>query len=376
MNQIKEITVFTIGDSNEIKTWSNVPYFFTKTLIEKNIKVNRVNLEENKLISKVYKYTYYVFLKLFNKNSNHTYFRSKLNYYLTKRKIKSAITNFPSSQYLLFLSFSFSIPKINGKKTILFGDWTYLYFISNFLKRKPLWFEQYALNKEKDNIETSDMVLSLFPKSHEFNLKQYNNRNQYYLGNVINCNYELNRSNLIAEKIKSNKLLFIGNKKYLQGAIDLINAFKQLSIKAELHIIGLIDAEVGINAPGLYYHGYLDKGKTSENELYYKLITEARVIINTNPNWGAFSAMTEAMYFLTPVITSPYQEFVITYGDEIDFGFYVEPKNIKDLILKIEMILSNSSEQQNEMMNNAHEKVKDFTWSSYTNQFLRLIENS
>lgn len=376
MNDLKEITVFSIGDSTELKTWSNVPYFFTKTLLEKNIKVNRVNLQENNFLSKIYKYTFYALLKLIYRNSNHSYFRSRLNYYLTNRKIISAITQYPNSQCLLFLTFSFSAPKITGKKTILFGDWTYFYFISNFLKRKPYWFEQYVLNKERENIATSDFILSLFPKSHEYNLNHFTNTKQYYLGNVINCNYQLNYTKVIIEKTKSNKLLFIGNKKYLQGAIDLINSFNQLKSKSELHIIGLNETEVGITHSCLFYHGYLNKGDESQNNLYYKLISESRVIINTNPDWGAFSAMTEAMYFYTPVITSPYDEFVKTYGNEIDFGYYVESQNKNDLIIKIETILNCTEESQLIMMKNAHEKVKHFTWNKYLDKFLDLLNKS
>lgn len=365
--------MFSIGDSNKLKTWSNVPYFFSKSLEEKNLKVNRINIEENKVLNLLYKYSVYIFLKLINKNSNHTYFRSRLNYFLTNRKIENAIKKYDSSDVLLFLTCSFSVPKTSDKKIILFSDWSYLYYITTFLKRNPIWFEKNTLNKEKRHINDADLVLSLFPKSLEFNLQHYNNKHQYYLGNVINENYPLNKTNIIDNKLKSNKLLFIGNKKYTKGAIDLIKAFIQLNTKAELHIIGLKQNEVDMKVEGLFYHGYLDKGITSENELYYKLITEARAIVNTNPDWGAFSAMTEAMYYYTPVITSPYEEFTKTYGNTIDFGFYVEHNSSDKLILCLEDILNNSDDSQLRLMNNAHDKVKDFSWSAYTDKVLYLI---
>lgn len=373
MKHIREITVFSIGDSNQLKTWSNVPYFFTKTLEEKHIKVNRINIEENKFFNLMYKYSIYIFYKLINRNSNHTYFRSRLNYILTNRKIKKAIQTYNQSDALLFLTYSFSAPKQKNKKVILFSDWSYLYYIETFLKREPVLFEKKTLSNEEEHINDADIVLSLFPKSHEFNLKHYTNEHQYYLGNVINSNYQLNKENIITKKTNSHKLLFIGNNKYIQGAIDLISAFKQLSTEAELHIIGLKANEVGVSAQHVFYHGYLDKGIAAENELYYQLITESKAIVNTNPNWGAFSAMTEAMYFFTPVITSPYEEFTKTYGSNIDFGFYVAPNSEKELTQKLEIILSNTDETQLKLMNNAHEKVKDFSWNSYTEKVLKLI---
>ena len=373
MTAIKEITVFSIGDANELSTWSNVPYFFTKNLEFKNIKVNRVNIKENSVINILYKYTIYVFLKLLNKNSNHTYFRSGLNYFLTNCKIKKAIKEFNQSEILIFLTYSFCANKYHNKKVVLLGDWCYLYYISTFLKREPMWFEKKALAREKKHINYADNVINLFPKSEEFNLKHFNDKNQFYLGHIINGNYDLNYEEIISKKLNSRKLLFIGNKKYMVGALNLIKSFEKLNTNAELHIIGLTKQDVGIHLPGLFYYGYLNKGIILENELYYKLIIEARVIVNTNPNWGSFSAITEAMYYQTPVITLPYPEFTKTYGTEINFGFYVNEDVTDDLTSKLTDILNDSKDEQLNKMKSALNQVKNFSWSAYTNKVINLI---
>ncbi len=373
MTAIKEITVFSIGDANELSTWSNVPYFFTKNLEFKNIKVNRVNLEENKTLRLIYKYSFFAFLKLFNKNSNHTYFRSGLNYFLTNCKIKKAIKEFNQSEILIFLTYSFCANKYHNKKVVLLGDWCYLYYISTFLKREPMWFEKKALAREKKHINYADNVINLFPKSEEFNLKHFNDKNQFYLGHIINGNYDLNYEEIISKKLNSRKLLFIGNKKYMVGALNLIKSFEKLNTNAELHIIGLTKQDVGIHLPGLFYYGYLNKGIVLENELYYKLIIEARVIVNTNPNWGSFSAITEAMYYQTPVITLPYPEFTKTYGTEINFGFYVNEDVTDDLTSKLTDILNDSKDEQLNKMKSALNQVKNFSWSAYTNKVINLI---
>ncbi len=376
MSHLREITVFSIGDASQLKTWSNVPYFFTKSLEEKGFKINRVDIEESAFLNSIYKYTVFAALKLFYKNSDHTFFRSGFNNFLTGQKIKKEIKN-RNSDAFIFLSYSFSSKKYSQKKVILFSDWGYLYFIDTFLKREALWFEKRALKREENNIESADAVISLFPKSYLFNLKHYKNKHQYYLGNVINSNYPLKKEELISSKLKSNKLLFIGNKKYFNGAISLINAFKEVNSEKykglELHIIGLTEGETGVNYPNVFYYGYLDKGIEKENELYYKLISEAKAIINTNTDWGAFSAMTEAMFFYTPVITSPYEEFVETYGSEINFGYYVNNNNAAELTTKIEALSNLTETSLVEIMNNAHEKVKDFTWSNYSEKVLELL---
>ncbi|WP_317897481.1 glycosyltransferase [Aurantibacillus circumpalustris] len=377
MDSISEITIFTVGDANAISTWSNVPYFFTKSIADKNIHVNKVNIKENALLNFIYRYTVYAFLKIFYKNTTHTYFRSRLNYFLTNIKIRRSIKRYNSSQAFIFLTFSFGIPKTKSKKIVLFGDWSYLYLIRNFHKREPFWFEKRALNCEEKNIRSADFVLSLFPESKKFNTETYKAHHCYYLGNVINSSFSIDKKELVKLKSQSKKLLFIGNKKYLQGALDLIQAFKEFNLsnnsEIELHIIGLNTSDTGITLRNLFQHGYLDKGNKDENTLYYKLISEARFIVNTNKNWGAFSAMTEAMYYYTPVITTPYSEFVATYGKVASFGFYVESESQKELGEAIEKLLKNTQEEYHTMMNAAHDKVKDFTWERYTDKLLELI---
>lgn len=376
MSTLKEITVFSIGDSKDLKAWSNVPYFFTKSIEDKSIIVNRVNIEEHPTINLLYKYSVFAFLKLFYKNTNHSYFRSGLNNYLTELKIKKSIAEYPKSDAFFFLTFSFSCKKITHKNCFLFADWSYLYYITQFLKRQPYWFEQKALKREAENIRMSNGIVSLFPKSHSFNLSRFENKNQYYFGNVINSSYVLNKPQLVGNKKNSFKLLFIGNKKYIKGATDLILAFKQLlnsNPLVELHIIGLSESDTDIVLPHLFYYGYLDKGKKSENGLYYQLLGESKAIVNTNPNWGAFSAVTEAMYYYTPVITTNYEEFVETYGNDIDFGYYVRSNSKVELVQKLKLLFDLSEVSYQEMMYAAHDRVKDFSWSNYSDKLIKLI---
>ena len=377
MSHVKQITVFTVGDANAVSTWSNVPFFFTKSIEEKGIRVNRVNIEENAIVNLIYKYSVYAVLKLLYRNSRHTYFRSGLNYFLTSRKIKRLIKTYNSSDVFVVLTYSFSVPKTESKKIVLFSDWSYLYLIRNFYKREPYWFEKKATLREENNIRAADIALSLFPGAKNFNTEQYQNKNGYYLGNVINSSFVIEKKELVELKLKSKKLLFVGSKKYLQGALDLMEAFKVLNqntnLDIELHIVGLNSSDTGITLKNVFQHGYLDKGNKNEHALYYKLISEAKFIINTTKDWGAFSAMTEAMYYYTPVITTPYSEFVNTYGRASSFGFYVEGETNQELLQTIEKLLNSSDSSYQAMMNSAHEKVKDFTWESYTDKLLELI---
>jgi len=63
MSKIKELTIFTSGDSGKISTWSNIPYFFTQTLLSKGIKINRVNISPSIFFSKFFNLTIYLVIK-------------------------------------------------------------------------------------------------------------------------------------------------------------------------------------------------------------------------------------------------------------------------------------------------------------------------
>ena len=48
MREIKEVIVYSNGDSNDLATWSNVPYFFCRELEKRGIKVDKVDIHVNK----------------------------------------------------------------------------------------------------------------------------------------------------------------------------------------------------------------------------------------------------------------------------------------------------------------------------------------
>ena len=56
---MREINLFTAGDATDIKTWSNVPYFFSRAVEQKGIRVNRINLiPEDMFLYRCYMYCY------------------------------------------------------------------------------------------------------------------------------------------------------------------------------------------------------------------------------------------------------------------------------------------------------------------------------
>ncbi|NDW19242.1 glycosyltransferase family 1 protein [Dysgonomonas sp. 216] len=376
MIKIKEINMFTTGDSSDLKVFSNVPYFFAEGLLAKDIKVNRINIAHSSFIDFLYRHTFLRILKACKKGTSYTYFRSKIYDRTVARKIKKAERRFPDADINLFMTFSFSSYKVSKKPVVLFGDWTYDHYITHFKGREPDYFEKKVLLRENSCIENSNMIFVLFPGVYQKMKSVYNNENIYYLGNVINS-LELPVGININKNKENKRLLFVGKPDYKEGALQLIECFSRLRKaypELKLDIIGMSESNFNSLPSGVLCHGYLDKGKSKDKELFYKLLKEATVFINTTPKWGAFSATLEAMYFYTPVIVTHYKEFVETFGENIDFGVYYTHNENIDLYNIVEQVLESPNYEL--MALNAYDKVKDFTWDNYITKFLSTIEDN
>lgn len=376
MKEIKEITLYVIGDSRQISLWSNIPYFFAETLIARGIKVNRVDLSPSPFLEKIYMLTWWRILRLFNRKTSHLYFRSLPHFLDARRRIKKALQTHASADVNLFLTFSFSAAGLTGKPTVLFGDWTYDHFFTYFENREPDFFERRSLFREDSQIEAADLIFPLFSSVSKDMKKRYKNRNIFYLGNVINAVYEPDEKRLLEIKSTSSALLFIGDAKYKEGARQLIRAFDLLRNKhpaLTLDIIGLESSEFDGLPAGVTCHGYLDKGKQQERERYYSLLEQARIFINPTPKWGAYSATVEAMYYYTPVIVAPYREFVETFGETIDFGAHCQTDSPDELSTHIQHFLNHPSYGRSCIR--ARESVQHLTWGAYIDKMLKTMED-
>jgi glycosyltransferase involved in cell wall biosynthesis len=375
MDTIKEVTVYTNGDADKISTWSNVPYFFTQTLRSKGIKVNLVDLSASRILNKIY--TVFPFYRLIYKNTTFGYFRSLIHFLDARHRIKKSIKCFPSAQLHIFMTFSFSSYGLTTKPSVQFCDWPYEYYVNYFKKRNPDIFEKSSIERENSQIEGTNIIFPLFPVVANFMNEHYKNKNIYYLGNVINSLFTANESIVIDKKKESNNLVFIGSKKYLEGATLLVDAYNFLKSEfpeLSLNFIGLVESDFDVLPDGVNCYGYLDKGNENDRALYYEILENAKVFINTTPKWGAFSATVEAMYFYTPVIVSPYDEFVNTFGHTIEFGYYCENSSLNLLCSNIKNIMNHKFYR--EICLSAHESVKDFTWDNYVDKMLHTIKEA
>lgn len=376
--QLQEITVYTQGDSTRISTWSNVPFLLTETLLKKGIRINRVNIGANRYLGILYNKLFTGMLAWFYPDHKYTYERTLLNFWLTNRRIRKAVQAYPSTDCHLFLTYG-HVAEGSDAPSVLLCDWSYEVLICDRLARKPYPFEQKYIDRETASIEQADLVISLFPKCAQWMRRRSKNSSIYYLGgNVVNAVRALpdKPGGLIQKKFESSRLLFIGNKKYLEGAQALLQAYRLLKKEIpnlELTFIGLTPSELGHLPQGAEALGYLRKEVPAEQALYYKRLSESKLFVNPTRHWGGYSSTIEAMYYYTPVLVTPYADFVEEFGREIDFGQYTTG-DAEDVAEKIRTCFSWEENVYSLQSKKAHEKVAEYTWGAYVDKLLCKIE--
>lgn len=371
--QYKNITVFSCGDSNDISTWSNVPYLFTKTLEEKGVAVNRVDISPSKCVNKIFNTASFVLCKrMLHLKACPEFHRTFLHRFITYRRIKKATKKYPDSELNLFLSFAFLNP-YSLKPNVLWCDWTDATVIER-LGRKPMWYERLSLRHEERVIKGADLVFSLFPQCAENMQTTYSRKVLYLKQNVVNTvwNKKIELKEIIKQRQASHKILFIGNHLYKAGALRLINAFKQLKDTEphlSLHIIGMTSHELPI-VEDMHCYGYLHKNIPKERALYYSLLTHCTCLVNPTEGWAGYSSCIEAMYYGSPIIVSPYDDFVSEFGRNIDFGFYCHKDDLEEQILSVI-----HNENYADLCQSAYEKVKNYTWENYVDVFCESVHS-
>ena len=302
------------------------------------------------------------------------YVRTPMHFYLSN--LYSYFIKIISDKQDVMVVQGFSYPLNNGKnKQILLGDWPSEYLFEEFLKRKPSGLEQKSIDRENKVIEAADAVITLFPNVREYMLRKYKNKNIYCFGNVVNIDDDVViPADIKKRKIESQKLLFIGQPFYLQGALELITAVHCLrasGVHYEVDIIGINPRLIGVEYPWLTVHGYLDKEKPEEKRKYYELLANARLFVNTTSGWSGFQALMEAMYFYTPILVRPNESLGSYFPNLRQLAYVLEDGEVRLESLLLESF--SDSEKYQAMSELSHSSVKSSTWSHFTENIIQLI---
>lgn len=374
---IKEITLYTNGDSRDLATWSNVPYLFAGALERRGLKVNRVDISADSRLLRVYdSFFYRLFRRLLGRKASPTFYKSPFHRWIINRRLRRAAATYSDSDVNLFLSYLF-VNKYSDRPNVVWCDWTDRVVIER-MGREPQWYERWSLEREDEVVRMADERYTMFPKCREHLEELYGVEFRYLDRNVVNTVYEgeVDRQANARRRWESQDILFIGNHRYLGAARELIGAFRKIRPsypELRLQIIGMTGEELGLSGveEDVCCHGYLNKSIAGDREMYYDLLLNARMMVNTASQWGGYSSTVEAMYYGCPVIVSSYEDFVENFGENIGFGIYHCDDN---LVTELKSVLDMDFESYKRMSECGAQTVADYTWDNYVNAFLKDLE--
>lgn len=367
------------GDSSDVSTWSNVPYFVTQELLKNGYVLHRVNIAPPRLWQILYNKTINRVLSIFYPGHEYGVARTLLYTQWANYVIRKNIRRYSDVDFCLFFTFSFC-NQVNNVPSVLLCDWTFETLIREHKQRAPYWFEKKYIKLQRQVIASAECIVSLFPRCADAIRAQVPKARLLTIGKLPINNYDCNPiipEKLITLKQDKNIVLFIGRRNYKEACLKLIDAITLLNKRGtryyELHIIGLTakDFLEEIKADSIYFYGFLHKNIDAERNLYYKLIKQATIFANPTPEWGGYSSMLEAMLYCTPVLVAAYPELVSEFGRNIDFGIYTE-FTVQDIANSIEKVVVNPN--YSTIALNAHNRVKDRTWGKYVETLLRQIK--
>ena len=298
---------------------------------------------------------------------------------LVRKKMKKALEQHPDADLLVSFDFSNSISDLTDVKTLLFCDWTIEYLIRYIKKREPTKWEEKLIAEQNRTIDHADYVVSIFPNAKEFMQSRTKNQIRFYDGYVINAMAELPPvAEMTRERFASRNILFIGSKKYHDSAAVLIAAVKRYhashpkAAPFSVHVIGMTDSQLP-REDFVTCYGYLNKDNARQNELYARLLKEAKFLVNTQTMLGGASSIIEVLHYGLPVLVTETPDLDKLLGTNIDFGVYCQENSVEDVYQSIEKIESLSSDEYEAMSLQAEKAVQNYTWDAYMDRLLEDI---
>lgn len=378
---MKEIIFFANGDPMSAQTWSNVPKCFVDTLQKKGVVVHPVSLTDE-WVQQIYDNVFRKVLKVLTLwyDNPRYYGYTWLHQWLGNRRIKKAVATWPQADYCFFINYGF-YNKYNSIPSLLLSDWTDDISLRRRGKSVARFQKRFCL-QQKDAIEHAEHVISIFPLCAEEMRQLYPTANIHYLGgNVINdlSGEDIQQDEILEMKRQSRRILFVGKPdRYKESAIKLMKAVALLrNVQAyhdmELDVIGIQKNQLPHVPDYVHCHGFLRKDREEECKKFYELLKGAKMIVNPTPKWAAYSSIVEAMFFYTPVVVSPFDDFVQEFGQDIGFGQYNTVFTTEGVADSIRRILD--SESYTDICACAHETVKDYTWDRYVDKVFETIKS-
>lgn len=358
---MKKAIIFSRGYSNDINTWSNVPYFLCSE-IEKEYQLVRVNIKlEDKNI----------FYKLLSKSFNffsrkispiHAFERTRFYEKRVNKIIKKTYDANQDAAFAMCFDFSTDLSNEYGIKKVLLSDWTIEYYIKHQLNREPNKTERRLIKNQNSLIKTADYKITLFPNV-ELENKELGLKHLLFPSNS-EVKFEINPE----VKYHSNRILFVGRKHYKNALRELIEAVELINNELGenrylLDIIGM-DSKAMKKVPEFCrFHGYLNKHDPTQMEIYRDCFQNAKVAVYSSANWVGASSLLECLISGIPVVLKPNPDAKILFAHEGVFFIDDCSKNgIKEAVININKL---DLDSYSNMVNSLSKDYSNNTWNKF-----------
>lgn len=374
-----EFNLIVMGDSSNINTWSNLPYFFSKALIDKGVKLNRINaIPKERLLFRYY----LIFLqkwidiknKVLSRNCSYDPCRDIVTIYFANKKIKKEIQKHSQAKLNIFLTFSFSSFKFSKVPVVHYCDQTYELFL-NDTKKEINKRDLYFIGIEKNNLKNAHYIYATNKKCSDSIKSRYKLKNVDVLPAGINLeNLTVdNESEILTEKNKN--ILFIGKGSYKRGVDILIKAFNLFNQKNAnsftLHIVGIPSSNSRHLNTNIKFHGYLNKHDSSGLTTYYHLLRTAKLFVMPMREGPIPGVIREAGLMYTPVIVTNIWHVDKFIKDGHD-GVLVNSLRPEEFADRMNNLVKNNNLWE-KLAKNAHASAKNYSWDHTAQIFLEFM---
>jgi glycosyltransferase involved in cell wall biosynthesis len=374
-----KVNLFTVGDSNDINTWSNVPYFFARALISRKVDVRRLNLiGEGGAIQQA--------LDILNgivSRAASSYglrprpvFRIPAFHRLVNFHLAKTCRRVPEADLNLFLTFSFSSYRYSDVPVAHYCDRTYEHHLAE-LGIRPSHVDRWFIRMEKQNLQNARYIFSFNRACLDFIRDRYDISSPLLLNAGINLGEDdfPDPSTLIARKEASRDILFIGRSYHNRGVDILLKAFQRFNAKFPdpftLHLVGVANGELREPQAHVVCHGYLRKDDPTQYRQYIELLASARLFVFPMRFGPIPGVLREALWMCTPVILTNVQNASerLQNGKNGILAGKADPEEFAHLM----GALAADRGQWRQMAEYARESVREETWGATVDRFLDVL---
>lgn len=372
-----EINLYTMGDSGRIDTWSNLPYFFSKAIIDRGIRLNRIDILPTKNLlyrcwQRVLNLWDGALLRLSGINCSRNPCHDPISIMMIERRIRNETRKHPNANLNLFLTFSFSTHSFSRIPVAHYCDQTYELLLED-TRRKRRAIDHWLIRRENRHLQHANQIFTTGNKCANFIRSRYGLRNVHVLPSGINLETppELSEAEVLAAKRDRKKILFIGIGVKKRGVDVLLEAFRIFNRKNgdafTLHLVGPEYDATECSDRCVRWHGYLNKANPSELATYLNLLKTARLFVMPMREGPLPGVIKEAGLMYTPVIITNIWQ-VSDFIKEGVNGMLVDRPLAEDFADRMHALVNNEQSWER-MARNSHRMAQSYSWAGTVQTF-------